>query len=124
MGLNYCRKSNGFSLLEVVVAVAILSIGITVVLQALSYSARVTGISCDMVKAAFLAEDKLQELELKEKYGLITENQTAQDLQDKFRWDYTFSLNQDLKLYRLDFSINWQRLNRQEGFDITSYFRE
>ena len=62
MELNYKPQDKAFSLLELIVAVAILSVGITVVLQAISSSAAATGLSNDIINAVFLAKDKIQEL--------------------------------------------------------------
>ncbi len=142
MGLNYYLKNKalfqletkkkrerklmsltGFSLLELIMVVAILSIGIIAVLQALSFSARVTGLSCDIIKAVFLTQDKIQELELKEKQNLIKE-ESIKDTKDKFSLGYTLNLDPDLNLYKLNFCISWQRANRQESLNINTYLRQ
>lgn len=117
-------RNSAFSLLEVIITVVILSVGIMVVLQALSFSTRVTGLACDITKAVFLSEDIIQELEFNEKKGQIEESQ-KEDTNDKFTWDYNIiDLKPDLKLYRLDFDIAWQRLNRQEGITLNSYLKD
>ena len=64
-------SNRAFSLIELFVAVAILAVGITTILQAMGHSARVTGLSGDIVSALLLAEDKIQELEFKEKNKLL-----------------------------------------------------
>lgn len=123
MALNYCFKNKAFSLLELIIAVAILSVGIIACLQAISFSARVTGLSCDYIDAVFLAEDKIQELELKEKQNLLQEEE-AKDSRDKFNWNYSLKLDPDLKLYRLNFYISWERLNRNESINIDTYLKQ
>lgn len=123
--LNYNLKNSAFSLLELMITVAILSIGIVVVLQAFSYASRMTGLSCDIINAVFLAEDKVQELEFKEKQGLINkEPAEVKDKKDKFSWGYALSLEPDLNLYKLNFDITWQRANREEGLDLNTYLRQ
>lgn len=122
MGLNYCFKNKGFLLLELIIAVSILSVGIIVVLQALSNSSHTTGLSCDYINAVFLAEDKIQELELKEKQELIKE-ESVKDTKDKFQWGYTINLVPELNLYKLNFEIAWQRLNRNETINVNTYLR-
>ena len=116
-------KNKGFSLLEVIIMIAILSTGIVVILQALSFSARVTGLSCDMTNAVFLAQDLIQELEFKEKRQEISaEEKTGK--KNKFVWNYAIiNLEPDLKLYKLDLDVVWQRLNREERLDLNTYLK-
>lgn len=114
----------GFSLVELLVAVAVLSIGIITVLETLSFSGRVAGISSDITDALFLAEDKLQELEFKEGRELIQqEPPETGGKREKFNWQQRIIPTPDLGLYRLNFRIFWQRLNRQEEFSIDTYLR-
>ncbi len=127
MTVSKSRLNNrAFSLLELIIAVGVLSLGITVVLQALSYSGRVAGISGDMINAVFLGEDIMQDLEFKEKNNLINkEPAMVQDKLDKFTWQYTLEQDKDLTLlYRLGLDITWQRANRQESLSLNSYLRQ
>ena len=125
MALNSRLKNKAFSLLELIITVAILSTGIVVVLETFSYSGRMTGLSGDIINAVFLAEDKLQELGYKEKRRLIEkEPPQVKDKKDKFEWEYNISLDQDLDLYRLDFDISWQRANRQEDLQLNTYLKK
>ncbi len=120
-GLKCGSNSKAFSLLEVIIMVGILSTGIVIILQALSLSAGVTGLSCDIIKAAFLTEDKIQELEFKEKRCLVTVGEESGKI-DKFNWNYKIdSAGQGLKLYKLDFEVSWQRAGRQEGLGVSTY---
>ena len=125
MALNSRLKNKAFSLLELIITVAILSTGIVVVLQTFSYSARMTGLSGDIINAVFLAEDKLQELGYKERRRLIEkEPPQVKDKKDKFEWGYNITLDQDLDLYRLDFDVSWQRANRQEDLQLNTYLKK
>lgn len=119
------RKVNGFSLLELVIAIAVLSVGIVAVLEAFSFSARVVGLSGDIINASFLAEDKMQELDSKETKGLINKEPTeVKDVTGKFSWGYTLNLDRDLNLYRADLEINWQRAKRKEKLTLNTYLRQ
>jgi len=104
--------------------VAILSIGIIIVLEALSYSTRMAGLSCDIIDAVLLAEDKMQELEFKEEQNL-TNKESGEIIGKKegFDWKYTLNLEPDLNLYKLSFNIKWLRANREEGLDLNTYLR-
>lgn len=116
-------KNKAFSLLELIITVGIVSTGIVFILQALSFCARVTGLSCDITNAVFLAEDRVQELAFKERKNQITNEQKDAKL-DKFTWNYTIDLDPDLiTLYKLNFDITWQRLNREERLNLSTYLK-
>lgn len=123
MAASKCKAGNkAFSLVELIIAVAVLSIGIVALLEALSFTARLAGLSSDIVNAVFLAEDKMQELEFKESQHLLeSEPQEAMGEKDKFKWEYMNNLDADLGLYKLDFNINWQRRDRQEKISLNTY---
>lgn len=120
--LNYKAQNKAFSLVELIIAVAVLSIGIVAVLEALSFTARLAGLSSDMVNAVLFSEDKMQELEFKESQHLLeSEPQEASGEKDKFKWEYMNNLDVDLGLYKLDFEINWQRREREEKISLNTY---
>ncbi len=114
-----------FSLIELLVAIAILSVGIVTALQALSVSSRIAALSFDLVNANFLAENKMQEWEFKEKQGLINEElPAAEEKIGKFTCQYALNnLSPDLPLYHLNFNIIWERANRQEKISLNTYLR-
>ncbi|MFH1355021.1 MAG: prepilin-type N-terminal cleavage/methylation domain-containing protein [Candidatus Omnitrophota bacterium] len=120
-----CRSNNNaFSLLELLITVAVLSVGIVAILQGISFSARLTGLSGDMVRAVLLAEDKLQELSFIEKQGLLEEiPQEINGVEGKFRWEYNLLLDSDLDLYKLNLEVSWKRSKRQEEFSLATYLK-
>ncbi len=138
--LNYRRSNKGFtpsqtgrstrknkfvmglSLLELLITIAVLSIGIIAVLEAFAFSARSTGLAGDMVNAVFLAEDKIQELEFNSKLAPLAAAE-MEGSNDKFAWKYALSLDADLNLYQLTFDITWNRANKQEGLALTTYLK-
>jgi prepilin-type N-terminal cleavage/methylation domain-containing protein len=122
--LKYNRANKAFSLLELIITIAILSAGITVILEAIAFSGRTTGLSCDIVKAVFLAEDKLQELNFKEKQGLINQEPYERTgSYAKFQWKNSLVFDPDLNIYKLNFTINWQRANRVEEINVKTYLK-
>ena len=116
-------RLKAFSLLELLIAIVVLSAGISAILQAMSYSAKVTGLSSDMVYGLLLAEDKMQELEFKEKTKQLVE-MTDNGKDGKFEWNYSLVLDPDLKLYNLDFKALWQRMGRNEEINLKSYLKQ
>jgi len=120
-----CNRANrAFSLLELIITIAILSAGITVILQAIAFSSRTTGLSGDIIKAVFMAEDKLQEIDYKEKQGLIKQEpyESKGDF-ERFHWKYTLSFDSDLSLYNMDFVVDWQRSNKAQDINIRTYLK-
>jgi Tfp pilus assembly protein PilV len=113
-------NSKAFSLLEVVIAVGVLSVGIVFILQAESFSARVTGISGDMANAVFLAQDLMQEIEFQEQAGQIIEGSKSGE-SAKFKWNYSISTEGSLGLDKLNLVINWERAGRKEELDLATY---
>jgi len=118
------KKNKAVSLLELLITIAILAIGITVILQAISFSARVTGLANDMQRAVYLATDKLQELEFKESQGLIIkEPPQVEGVEGKFNWKYGLALDTNLNLFKLNLAIDWKRMSRKEEISINTYLR-
>ncbi len=113
-----------FSFVELLIATAILSIGIVVVLQALSFTSRVAGVTYDIANASFLCESKMQEWEFIEKRGAIDkEPAEGTGSLGKFNWQYALNLNPELKLYYLSYNLTWERANRQEKISLDTYLR-
>lgn len=120
--LRSSMNNKGFSLLEVIIAVGILSAGIVVVLQAFSFSIHITGLSCDIIDAVCLAEDKLQELEFKVERQKITDLFKEGTEKNKFTWNWVIEPYPDSNLLnKLNLNIAWHRLKREEGINVNTY---
>ncbi len=105
-----------------IIAVAILSSGIAVVLQAFSFCARLTGLTCDITNAVFLSQDKLEELEFNIERQNILDMPKTGVLRDKFHWSWdTAPYPESDLLQKLDFYITWKWLNNEESINITTY---
>lgn len=108
--------------MELIISVGILSIGIVVILQAFSFSARAAGRSCDIINALLLAEDKMQELEFMEKISAIP-SEGKSGVNEKFSWRYDIALDPKLVLYKVNFNIFWDRPERKEEIKLSTYLR-
>jgi len=97
---------------------------VVTILQALSFTSRIAGLTLDIVNAVFVCEDKMQEWEFIEKRGRI-DDQPRQDSGtiDKFRWQYALNLDPELRLYHLNLNLTWDRTNREEGLNLETYLR-
>lgn len=109
-------------MLEVLITIGILSVGVVFILQALSFSAKATGVSCDFIKAAFLAEDLTGWLEFKEAKKQVSSVQKS-DNKDGYQWSYTSSLDSALNLYVVNLQVSWERSGRQEKINLSTYLR-
>lgn len=59
-----CTREYGFTLVEVMVSVAILAVGLSLILQGFAFSLNVLRISQDNLKATLVAGNKMAELQL------------------------------------------------------------
>jgi prepilin-type N-terminal cleavage/methylation domain-containing protein len=124
VGLSCWRNKGAFSLLELVVAIALLSISLAVIIQAFSFSAKAAGLSGDITRAALLGQDKLQEWEFKEQRGSLgQEAPEAQDASGKFQWVSRLNFNPDLEMFKLGLTISWLRAEQKEEFSLATYLR-
>lgn len=123
-GLNCNLKNRGFSLLELIISVAVLAIGITSVLQAFSASAVSGGLASDLINASFLAKDKIQELEFKEKQTLLgKESQQVREKTGKFDVLSDLDFDPDLSLYRSSVDISWSRSKGGRSLRLNTFLR-
>jgi len=114
------KTQKGFSLLELLVAIAILSAGILVVLQAAGHCARLAGISKDTLSALLLAEDKLQELQYKERSAQLTET-AGSGINGKYAWSYDLEFNPSLNLYQCSLNMSWEKAGRDEKLAVNTF---
>lgn len=116
--------------MELLVATAVLSVGIVVTLQAISFCGQVAGFTADMTSALFFAEDKMQEWEFKEKKSVLAdlplENlpSEAEETAGKFKWNYSFRPKDESILYDLIFKASWTRAGKQEEITFNTYLRK
>lgn len=120
----FSRNKKAISLIELIIATAILSTGIIVVVQAVSFSARMSILASDTASAVILTQEKMQEWELKEEKGwLATAPIDGAGEKDKFTWQYNLSFNKEYGLYNFDFSTNWKSTNKDSSLIVGTYLR-
>lgn len=103
-------------------AIGILSVGILVILQAVGFCSRIVGITNDTLNAMILAEDKLEELQYKERIKSLIQLNNS-ETNGKYRWEYTLTPDTDPNLYKCGLNITWNRLERNEKLGIITYLR-
>jgi prepilin-type N-terminal cleavage/methylation domain-containing protein len=111
LGDTETRGHGGFTLLEVLVAMAILAIAVTVVFQLFSANLRSIAASEDYVKAAVRAELKMREILNDDK---LTEKSFSEATDDGYRMDVSIieavkerTENLHVRLLQIDLTVRW-----------------
>ena len=119
------RHRDAFSLLELVCVVALLSIGIAGAIQAFSYATRMAGVSCDLLTAVLIAQEKARETEFLERLGALSEAAPLESGEaGKFRYAYTLTAGPRPDLRRWDADLVWEAGGTQREVRVATYVRD
>jgi type II secretion system protein I len=105
------RRIKGFTLIEVLIALIILTGGIVFIFRSFIISQTALGIFQDTTQACLLAEDKMLEIEegYRKNIGVKDADSGEQIIQRKnFQWDYTIVGTDASALKNLELVISWQ----------------
>lgn len=113
---------NGFTLLEVIVAIAILGIAISVVLQLFSANLRAISVSGDYVAAATRAEAKMRDILSDDR---LSEKYFSEATEEGYRIDVSITdvikertENLQVKLLEVDLTIHWTQGTKQKSMSL------
>jgi hypothetical protein len=116
---------NGFTLLVVIVAIAILGIAIAVVLQLFSANLRAISVSGDYVTAATRAEVKMREILSDDR---LSEKSFSEATQEGYRIDVSITdvmkertENLQVKLLEVDLTIHWIQGTKQKSMSLRTF---
>jgi len=122
---NPLSSSNGFTLLEILVALAILATAVTIIFQLFSASLRNISVSEDVVAASVRAEAKMREVLSKEE---LSADSWTEDTNDgyKFTVNITETLQQKtdslpLQLLQIDVIISWIKNSKERSLHLKTY---
>lgn len=117
------KKRDGFTLLEVLVAIAILGIAITIIIQLFSSNLQAIKASGDYVTASTKAEAKMREI----LDGRISEGMYKDVTEDGYTMDIAISevLNErtenlNLRLLQIDLTIRWIEGSKQKSMTLST----
>ena len=118
----------GFTLLEILLAIVILGVSLTVIMQQFSAGLRIAYTSKTYTTAISYAKQKLEEFQLQEE---IEETEESGDFDDGYSWrvtivpyeDYLEEEGEDedlfellpLEMYRLDSVVSWMEGDKEKS---------
>jgi len=114
-------KNKGFLLLEAMMAVAILSVGMTLTLRSFSTAINVVRVSQDMVIAGNLMEQKVFELE---NSPVLRPGKDKGDFGkdfDGYSWILETSELEDTDLNEVKLTVKWQSGKRSQSLNTVTY---
>jgi general secretion pathway protein I len=113
----------GFTLIEVMVAIAIVAISLVVVMQLFSAGLKISRKSCDYTRAIVHAKDKMEELSIKPQPGNGV-------FEDGFKWEAEVQPYENIKeelegldvnVLKINIKITWRsKSNKQESIELAS----
>lgn len=121
------QRHSGFTLLEVVVAFAVLALVLTVLLQLYAGSLRNTRLAAEYSRASILAETQLARLGVELP---ITVGVMAGSFDDRYRWqttsepvDWLQSTTKDLipvQPYKITIEVRWGQAGSEHAISLTT----
>ena len=112
-------RISGFTLLEVLVAIAVLGIAVTVVLQLFSANLRAISVSGDYVSAVTKAEAKMREILDDDK---LSEKVFSESTYDGYRMDVAITEvmkdkteNLQVRLFEIDLTVHWLQVAKEKS---------
>jgi general secretion pathway protein I len=118
------RRRGGFTLVEVMVAIAILAVGITAALRAVSTSTHASALARDRMTAAMLAQQAMNELI---QNGNVTEGTDSGDFGTQFNgyhWESDVEDSSDYSgLYQINVVVSWPNGTSNEShYNLTTLY--
>jgi len=113
------KRDKGFTLIEVIVSMAILGISLVLIMQLFSAGLKSAKASCDYTIAIVHAKDKMEELS-------ATLDNDSGTFEDGFKWetdvqDYKQADDSEYKLQKLVVKILWPEvLKQQKSIEMVS----
>jgi prepilin-type N-terminal cleavage/methylation domain-containing protein len=122
-------KNRGFTLIEIVVAMAILGIGLIVIIELFSGGLRLGRTSEEYTKAVGLARMKLEEMTLRED---LKESEEEGEFDKDFRWQVGVNkvdilpegfaeFKPAVELYRIKVNVLWKSGSRERSAGFETY---
>ena len=124
--MSFKRSMRGFTLLEVMIATAIVAVAVTVLLGLGNRSLAVHDRLQQTTRATLLAQSRLAEIEIEARKGSNRQDESgdfpAPD--ERFHWQSTWLDTPLPAVRRIDLTVSWGAVERNEAVTLTSFVRE
>jgi len=101
------RPSGGFSILEVLTALAIFSVAIVGIAQGITMQIRTEGVAENVTRAAMLADNTMQSLRISGELTVGEESSQFEGEDSAFTWQYAIEDTETPGLFKVKVSIFW-----------------
>jgi len=122
--------SRGFTLLEILVALSVMGIALTMVVQLFSGSLRMASLSQSYNQAAQLAERKMAEVMASEEPPDEKGSTETGNFNESYTWEVVSTPYEELKpedergfpleLYRMEVKVTWKQAGKERRIILTS----
>lgn len=111
-------NNKGFTLLEVIIAIAIMGISIALIMQLFSGGLRSGRVSRDYTMAVIHAKEKMEEM-------LISPAAGAEDFDDNYKWQteispYISAEKGDSKLIKISVKVSWNAPGKDRSIELAT----
>lgn len=109
----------GFTLIEVLITVAILSTSIIFLFRSFTVSLSSAKFSQDITLGCFLAEEKIWDVIYAYNHSLKLPDPAKETLQNKdFNWTYSIADTDNDKIKELKFTVSWKENAREKAWPL------
>ncbi len=127
---RHSLRDNGFTLIEVVVATAVLAIALTVIIELFAGGLRLARVSKEYTKAVNYANAKMEELASKQ---TLEEGSTEGEFDETFRWRVTtdkvnllpvekpWEVKPPIQLFKIRVDVLWKPGSQERSASVETY---
>lgn len=124
--MNFKRCMRGFTLLEVMIATAIVAVAVTVLLGLGNRSLAVHDRLQQTTRATLLAQSRLAEIEVAARKETSRQDESGDFPvpDDRFHWQSVWLDTPLPSVQRIDLTVSWGAVERNEAVTLTSFVRD